>query len=157
MQSFETVKKTRTATRRKAHTGVSSAVLSARGLTELWGSTSSFQAQRAVHQSHLETEINLRPLYMRHSPPSLSFSLFFPRLAVLFVQVLSGFASTPHRPTQTHAPHIHISLCGICSSPASSLHTDYVCMFSACSLLVPPLDDQPHVGRFSVSFYSVSE
>ena len=88
-----TVKKTETATRRETPTGVSSAVLSAKVLTESQG-----LPPRHAHQSLPEKRqtSGLCTGGTCSLPQSLS---SFPTARSLSVQVLSGFASTPHRPT----------------------------------------------------------
>lgn len=148
-----TIKKTETATRRETPPGVSSAVLSAQVLTE---SQRLPPRSTAAHQSLLEKRQT--PGFCTRGTCSLPQLLSsFPTAGSLSVQVLSGFTSTPHRPTQTLAPHVHVSRHSISACPACSLPMDYVRVFSAESFFVPPLEDQPHVGRLSTYFYAVSK
>lgn len=114
------------------------------------GSTSSLCASVSSRE-----EANLRPLYMGSLlPPSVA--VFFShgwQLVCSSLEWLRLNSSPTNLDTRPSYPHLslHISMC-----PARSLPMD-LCVFSAESFFVPPSGDQPHVGRLSTYFYSVSK
>lgn len=109
------------ATRRKAHIGISSAVLPMQVLKELW---SLFPCSRdrklLINLIRRQRKISLRPLHV-HTEHLFPLS-FLPSLTsscgwhLLFLWILAEVALpqiTLHQPTQTHVPHTYITLCSI--------------------------------------------